>query len=80
MNQKPVYGYRSKLRLLEDEASIFVEGDTFRYGFDKRSGLIDRLEVLGDDFLSGTNSQVPDIYISSDRDPTLFLPIRMKYI
>ncbi len=69
MNQKPVYGYRSKLRLLEDEASIFVEGDTFRYGFDKRSGLINRLEVLGDDFLSGTNSQVPDIYISSDRDP-----------
>jgi len=69
MNQKPVYGYRSKLKLFEDEKSVFVEGDTFKYGFDKKSGLISRLELLGEDFLSGTNSQIPDIYVSNAIDP-----------
>ena len=50
MSQKPVYEYRSKLGIFEDEASILIEGDTFKYGFDKKSGLISRLEVSGDDF------------------------------
>jgi|GEM_PF-2347878 len=69
MNEKPVYGNWSKLSVFEDKASIFVKGCTFRYGFDKKSGLISRIEVLGDDFLSGTDSHVPDIYVSNVRDP-----------
>ena len=69
MNQKPAHEHRGKLSISEDGASVFVEGDTFKYGFDKKSGLISCLEVLGDDFLSGTNSQIPDIYVSNARDP-----------
>lgn len=69
MNRKPVYGHWSKLSISEDEISVFVEGGTFRYGFDKKSGLISRIEVLGDDFLRGTDSHVPDIYVSNARDP-----------
>jgi hypothetical protein len=69
MSEKTMYEYRSKLSVFEDESSILVKGDTFRYGFDKKSGLMSCLEVLGDDFLSGTDSQVPDIYVSSARDP-----------
>jgi hypothetical protein len=69
MNQKAVYGQWSKLSVFEDEISIFVEGGTFRYGFDKKSGLISHIEVLGDDLLRGTNSQIPDIYVSNARDP-----------
>ena len=67
MNREPVY--RGTLSISEEGASIFVKGDTFKYGFDKKTGLINHLEVLGDDFLSETNSQIPDIYISDSRDP-----------
>ena len=69
MNQQTTYNHRSKLSISGDEESIFVKGDTFTYGFDKKSGLISHLEVLGDDFLHGTKSQIPDIYISDARDP-----------
>ena len=69
MNRQPAYNHRNTLSVSEDEAFIFVKGDTFRYGFDKRSGLISHLEVLGDDFLRATESQIPDIYVSDARDP-----------
>ena len=69
MSEKTTYEYRSKLNVFEDESSILVKGDTFRYGFDKKSGLMSCLEVLGDDFLSNTDSQFPDIYVSGARDP-----------
>lgn len=67
MNQEPVY--RGKLNVSEEEEFIFVRSDTFRYGFDKKSGLISHLEVLGDNFLHKTNSQIPDIYVSDARNP-----------
>lgn len=69
MNQHPMSEHRNTLSTSEDEAFIFVEGDTFRYGFDKKNGLMSHLEVLGDDFLRATGSQVPDIYVSDARDP-----------
>ena len=69
MSRKLVHERPSKLSVFEDEASIFVGNNTFRYGFDKKSGLISRLEVLGDNFLRGTYSQIPDIYVSNARDP-----------
>ncbi|MBD3184160.1 hypothetical protein GF312_17885 [Candidatus Poribacteria bacterium] len=68
MNEESTYEYRSKLNIFQDEKSILVKGETFTYGFDKRSGLIGRLEVMGDDFLSGMNSEIPDIYLSDARD------------
>ncbi len=69
MGKKTISENRNKLSVFEDESSIFVKGKTFGYGFDKKSGLISRLEVLGDDFLHGTDSEIPDIYISNARDP-----------
>jgi hypothetical protein len=70
MSQEPINKHHNyKLSIFEDEISIFVKGETFRYGFDKRSGLISHLEVLGDDFLRGTGSHMPDIYVSDSRDP-----------
>ena len=69
MSEKTTYEYRSKLSISEDESSILVKGDIFTYGFDKKSGLMSFVDVLGDDFLSRTDSQFPDIYVSSARDP-----------
>ena len=69
MKKRTMYEYPYKLSVFEDETSIFVKGGTFRYGFDKKSGLISRLEVLGDDFLRGTKSCIPDIYVSDAREP-----------
>ena len=69
MNGESGYEYPATLSVFEDDKFISVEGGTFKYGFDKKSGLINHLEVLGDDFLRGTNSEVPDIYISDARDP-----------
>ena len=69
MNSGVAYEYQSRLNIFEEETHIFVKGDTFRYGFDKKSGLLSHLEVLDDDFLRETNSQIPDIYVSDARDP-----------
>lgn len=69
MNGESVNECPGKLSVFEDDELIFVAGDTFRYGFDKKSGLINHLEVLGDDFLRGTDSEIPDIYVSDARDP-----------
>jgi len=69
MSEKSNYDYRGRLRIFEDERSVFVKGETFTYGFDKKSGLINSLEVLGDDFLRNIGSEVPDIYISDAIDP-----------
>jgi len=69
MNQKPIREYQGRLNVFEDRAFIFVECDTFKYGFSKKSGLISRLEVLGNDFLKGTDSEIPDIYVSDAINP-----------
>ena len=63
------YEYRNVLEVFEDEESIVVKGGTFKYEFDKKSGLIQSLEILGEDFLVGTDSQIPDIYVSDKKDP-----------
>lgn len=69
MNRGTSVEYRSKLDIFEDESSIIIRGSVFKYRFDKKSGLIRCLEILGDDFLSGTGSEIPDIYVSDSENP-----------
>ena len=64
MNQKSSFRHRGILSVSEDAKFIFVEGETFKYGFSKSTGLISSLKVLDNDFLQGTGSEIPDIYVS----------------
>ncbi len=61
--------YHGRLNISENSDSIFIQGETFKYGFNKKSGLINLFEVLGDNFLIGMNSEIPDIYISDAINP-----------
>lgn len=69
MSQKSNRQYHGRLSIFENLDSIFIQGDTFKYGFNKKSGLINLFEVLGDNFLLGMNSEIPDIYISDAINP-----------
>lgn len=69
MVQKSNFSHRGILSVFEDAKFIFVEGETFRYGFSKKTGLINSLKVLGNDFLQDTGSEVPDIYVSDAQFP-----------
>lgn len=53
------------LNVVENPKFIYVEGETFEYRFSKRNGLIDSINVLGNDFLKETGSEIPDIFISN---------------
>jgi len=67
MNKKSSSIHRGVLSVFEDAKFIFVEGETFRYGFSKKTGLINSLKVLENDFLEGTGSEIPDIYVSDTK-------------
>jgi hypothetical protein len=65
MSLKSNYKKHNMLNVIEDAKFIFVEGETFKYSFSKKSGLISNINILGNDFLQGTNSEIPDIFISN---------------
>ncbi|MEK7397963.1 MAG: hypothetical protein AAB116_13600 [Candidatus Poribacteria bacterium] len=65
MSLKSNYKKHNMLNVIEDAQFIFVEGETFKYSFSKKSGLISNINILGNDFLQGTNSEIPDIFISN---------------
>jgi len=57
------------LNVIEDPKTICVEGETFKYRFSKKTGLIKSISVLGKDFLEKTGSEIPDIFISNTESP-----------
>ncbi|MGB9597202.1 MAG: hypothetical protein ACPL7B_13055 [Candidatus Poribacteria bacterium] len=57
------------LNVIEDPKFIYVEGEIFKYRFSKRSGLINSINILGNDFLKETGSEIPDIFISNAGSP-----------
>ncbi len=69
MVTESTYDYMNILQVSEDTEAIYVEGDTFRYGFSKKTGLMSKLKIMGNDFLEGTNSGIPDIYVSDNEFP-----------
>jgi hypothetical protein len=69
MNTESIFNYMNILNVSEDIDAIYVKGETFSYGFSKKTGLISSLQIMGNDFLKGTNSEIPDIYVSDDESP-----------
>jgi len=69
MNPKSSFSHQGVLSVFEDAKSLCVEGETFRYGFSKNTGLINSLKILDNDFLQGTGSEIPDIYVSDSKLP-----------
>lgn len=65
MSIKPNIKRQRMLNVIEDPKFIYVEGETFKYRFSKRNGLIDRISVLGIDLLKETESEIPNLFISN---------------
>ena len=61
---------RQELRVVQDERSIKVSGETFAYTFRKDNGLIGAVEVLGRELTGGT--PIPDLTLAEHLDPDFF--------
>ncbi|HGJ65008.1 TPA: hypothetical protein ENS27_06400, partial [bacterium] len=69
MNVESKFDYMSILKVSEDKDAIYVEGETFVYGFSKKTGLLNSINVMGNDFLKMKSSGILDIYVSDNEIP-----------
>ncbi len=56
------------LNVAEDPNYIYVEGETFKYRFSKKDGLISSINILGHNILKEME-EIPEIFISNEEFP-----------